>query len=59
MNRRYLLDSLHGLKALAFRLLPSEISGLIACVPMTTDGPWTETEAGINNVPPCRRGTGF
>ncbi len=47
MNRRYLLDSLDGLKALVFRLLPSGISGSIACVPMTTDGPWTEADRAV------------
>jgi hypothetical protein len=47
MNRKYLLDSLDGLKALVFRLLPGEISGSIACVPMTTDGPWKNAEKAI------------
>jgi len=44
MNRKYLLDSLDGMKALIFRLLRAEITESIACVPMTTDGPWTEAE---------------
>jgi hypothetical protein len=44
MNREYLLDSLDGLKALVFRLLPVGVAGSIACVPMTTDGPWTDAE---------------
>jgi hypothetical protein len=47
MNRRYLLDSLDGLKALVFRLLPKSIAGSIACVPMTTDGPWTDAEKQV------------
>ena len=47
MNRKYLLDSLDGLKAIIFRLLPSPIREVIACVPMTTDGPWTETEKAV------------
>ena len=47
MNRKYLLDSLDGLKGLVFRLLPSEVVASIGCVPMTTDdqcGPWTDEE---------------
>ena len=44
MNREYLLDSLDGLKSLVFRLLPAGVAGSIACVPMTTDGPWTDGE---------------
>lgn len=47
MNRKYLLDSLDGLKAIIFRLLPTEITQLIACVPMTTDGPWTNAEKAV------------
>jgi hypothetical protein len=47
MNREYLLDSLDGLKALVFRLLPAGIGGSIACVPMTTDGPWTDAEKAV------------
>lgn len=47
MNREYLLDSLDGLKALVFRLLPTGIAGSIACVPMTTDGPWTDAEKAV------------
>ena len=47
MNREYLLDSLDGLKALVFRLLPPHIAGAIGCVPMTTDGPWTKEEKQI------------
>lgn len=47
MNREYLLDSLDGLKALVFRLLPGEVAGSIACVPMTTDGPWTDAEKAV------------
>jgi hypothetical protein len=47
MNRKYLLDSLDGLKALVFRLLPVKVAGSIACVPMTTDGPWTEAERAV------------
>ncbi|MBW1711003.1 MAG: hypothetical protein JRJ73_14155 [Deltaproteobacteria bacterium] len=47
MNRRYLLDSLDGLKALVFRLLPIEVTISIAYVPMTTDGPWTDTEKAV------------
>jgi len=42
MNRKYLLDSLDGLKGLVFRLLPAHIRESIACVPMTADGPWTD-----------------
>jgi hypothetical protein len=44
MNREYLLDGLDGLKALIFSLLPAGLSGSIACVPMTTDGPWNDAE---------------
>lgn len=47
MNRAYLLDSLDGLKALVFSLLPPDVVGSIACVPMTTDGPWTAAERAI------------
>jgi hypothetical protein len=47
MNREYLLDSLDGLKALVFRLLPAGITGSIAYVPMTTDGPWTDAEKAV------------
>jgi hypothetical protein len=47
MNREYLLDSLDGLKALIFRLLPAGVVGSIACVPMTTDGPWTDAEKAV------------
>lgn len=47
MNRRYLLDSLDGFKSLVFRLLPDELSGSIACVPMTTDDPWCEAEKNV------------
>jgi hypothetical protein len=47
MNRNYLLDSLDGLKALVFRLLPAGVAGSIACVPMTTDGPWTDAEKTV------------
>jgi hypothetical protein len=47
VNREYLLDSLDGLKALVFRLLPAEVAGSIACVPMTTDGPWTDAEKTV------------
>jgi hypothetical protein len=47
MNRRYLLDSLDGLKALVFHLLPSGITSSVACVPMTTDGPWTKSERAV------------
>jgi len=44
MNRLYLLDSLDGFKGLVFRLLPAHLAGSIACVPMTTDGPWSDAE---------------
>ena len=44
MNRDYLLDSLDGFKGLVFRLLPDGVSRSIACVPMTTDGPWEEAD---------------
>ena len=44
MNRKYLLDSLDGFKGLVFRLLPSAVVEAVACVPMTTDAPWTEAE---------------
>jgi hypothetical protein len=47
MNRKYLLDSLDGLKGLVFRLLPADIRESIACVPMTTDGPWTDEERAV------------
>lgn len=47
MNRYHLLDSLDGLKGLVFRLLPADIRESIACVPMTTDGPWTNEERVI------------
>jgi hypothetical protein len=47
MNRDYLLDSLDGLKALVFRLLPVGVARSIACVPMTTDGPWTDAEKAV------------
>jgi len=47
MNRKYLLDSLDGLKALVFRLLPGSVANSLACVPMTTDGPWTDAEKKI------------
>jgi hypothetical protein len=47
MNREYLLDSLDGLKALVFRLLPAGVADSIACVPMTTDGPWTDAERAV------------
>jgi hypothetical protein len=44
MNRKYLLDSLDGLKGIIFRLLPDSIIGSIGCIPMTTDGPWSDAE---------------
>jgi hypothetical protein len=44
MNRQYLLDSLDGFKGLIFRLLPARLAGSLACVPMTTDGPWHDAE---------------
>jgi hypothetical protein len=48
MNREYLLDSLDGLKALIFRLLPVGVAGSIACVPMTTDDePWNDAEKAV------------
>jgi|GEM_PF-6071880 len=47
MNRKYLLDSLDGLKAIIFRVLPAPIREAIACVPMTTDGPWTDADKAI------------
>jgi hypothetical protein len=47
MNREYLLDSLDGLKAIVFRLLPVRVAGLIACVPMTTDEPWNDAEKAV------------
>lgn len=47
MNRDYLLDSLDGLKGLVFRLLPSEVFASIGCVPMTTDGLWTDEEKTV------------
>jgi hypothetical protein len=47
MNRKYLLDSLDGMKVLIFRLLGPEITGSIAYVPMTTDGPWTNAEKTV------------
>ena len=47
MNRQYLLDSLDGFKGLVFRLLPSAVVEAVACVPMTTDAPWTEAEKRI------------
>jgi len=47
MNLDYLLDSLDGLKALVFRLLPASISESIACVPMTTDGPWHNADKTV------------
>jgi hypothetical protein len=47
MNRKYLLDSLDGIKAIIFRLLPAGITRSIACVPMTTDGPWTDAEKAV------------
>lgn len=47
MNRKYLLDSLDGLKTLVFRLLPAEIVETIACVPMTTDGHWPDADKAV------------
>lgn len=47
MNRKYFLDSLDGMKAIVFRLLPAEITGSIACIPMTTDGPWSGVEKSL------------
>ena len=47
MNRKYLLDSLDGFKALVFRLLPAEIVEIIAYVPMTTDGPWLDADKAV------------
>jgi hypothetical protein len=47
MNRQYLLDSLDGFKALIFRLLPIGVVDSVACVPMTTDGPWTDAEKAV------------
>jgi hypothetical protein len=47
MNRQYLLDSLDGFKGLVFRLLGPELLSSIGCVPMTTDGPWTDEEKAI------------
>ena len=47
MNRKYLLDSLDGLKALILRLLPSDMVASVACVPMTTDGPWNDREKAV------------
>ena len=47
MNRKYLLDSLDGFKALVFRLLPAEIAKTIAYVPMTTDGPWLDADKAV------------
>jgi len=44
MNRQYLLDSLDGFKGLVFRLLPVRVTESIACVPMTTDAPWSDAE---------------
>jgi hypothetical protein len=44
MNRQYLADSLDGFKGLVFRLLPPVIVETVACVPMTTDAPWTDAE---------------
>lgn len=44
MNRQYLLDSLDGFKRLVFHLLPGSLAGSLACVPMTTDGPWNDAE---------------
>ncbi|MGA2400767.1 MAG: hypothetical protein ABSG91_03560 [Syntrophobacteraceae bacterium] len=44
MNRKYLLDSLDGFKGLVFRLLPPHVAGSVACVPMTTDAPWTDAD---------------
>jgi hypothetical protein len=44
MNRQYLLDSLDGFKGLIFWLLPAPVVEAVACVPMTTDAPWTEAE---------------
>jgi hypothetical protein len=47
MNRKYLLDSLDGFKGLVFRLLPAAVVEAVACVPMTTDAPWTEAEQRV------------
>lgn len=47
MNRENLLDSLDGFKGLIFRLLPASIVKSIACVPMTTDGPWANAEKEV------------
>lgn len=47
MNRKYLLDSLDGFKGLVFRLLPPAVVDAIACVPMTTDAPWTDAEKRV------------
>ncbi len=47
MNRQFLLDSLDGFKGLVFRLLPQALTESIACVPMTTDAPWTEAEQRV------------
>ena len=58
MNREYLLDSLDGLKAFVFRLLPAGVAGSIACVPITTDGPWTDAEKAVFEMAigiPCDR----
>lgn len=47
MNRQYLLDSLDGFKGLVFRLLPAALVEAVACVPMTTDAPWSEAEQRV------------
>ena len=47
MNRQYLLDSLDGFKGLVFRLLPAEALEAVACVPITTDAPWTDAEKRV------------
>jgi hypothetical protein len=47
MNLSHLLDSLDGLKTLVFKLLPTEVTDLVAAVPMTTDGPWTEDQKAV------------
>ena len=47
MNRQYLLDGLDGFKGLVFRLLPPALVEATACIPMTTDAPWTEAEKRV------------
>ena len=47
MNRKFLLDSLDGMKSLVLDLIDPAIKANIGSIPMTTDGPWNNSEMKI------------